>query len=60
MISSIVSKTLDLDAFIVSSGNGDRHKLIDGEQIEMDPTDPHKQVGAFMLRNQSKSNLASS
>ena len=50
MISSIVSKTLDSDTFIASYGDDDRYELIDGELIEIDPTGPHEQVGAFISR----------
>ncbi|NMG22448.1 Uma2 family endonuclease [Brasilonema bromeliae] len=43
-------KLLTVDEFITYYGDSDRHELIDGELIEMEPTGPHEQVSAFIGR----------
>ncbi len=44
------TKLLNVDQFITEYGDSDRHELIDGELIEMEPTGLHEQVGAFIGR----------
>ncbi|MBD2255871.1 Uma2 family endonuclease [Nostoc parmelioides] len=44
------SKLLAVDEFITQYGDSDRHELIDGELVEMEPTGPHEQVLAFVGR----------
>ncbi|MCF3644663.1 Uma2 family endonuclease [Planktothrix agardhii] len=44
------TKLLNVDQFITEYGDSDRHELIDGELIEMEPTGLHEQVGAFISR----------
>ncbi|BAT56935.1 hypothetical protein NOS3756_59470 (plasmid) [Nostoc sp. NIES-3756] len=44
------SKLLTVDEFITQYRDSDRHELIDGELVEMEPTGPHEQVSAFIGR----------
>ncbi|MEH2300903.1 MAG: hypothetical protein V7K88_18360 [Nostoc sp.] len=44
------SKVLTVDEFITHYDECDRYELIDGELIEMEPTEPHKQVSALIGR----------
>lgn len=44
------SKLLTVDEFITQYGDDYKYELIDGELIEMEPTGPHEQVGAFITR----------
>lgn len=44
------TKLLNVDQFVTEYGDSDRHELIDGELIEMEPTGLHEQVGAFIGR----------
>jgi len=41
---------LTFDNFVGLYGDNQRYELIDGELIEMEPTGPHEEVGAFVLR----------
>lgn len=41
---------ITVDEFIAQYGDDDRWELIDGELIDMEPTGPHEQVGAFIGR----------
>ena len=43
-------QVLNVDQFILFYGDSDRHELIDGELIKMEPTGPHEQVSAFIGR----------
>ncbi|MFN6518491.1 MAG: Uma2 family endonuclease [Nostoc sp. CreGUA01] len=43
-------KLLTVDEFITQYGDSNRHELIDGELIKMEPTGPHEQVSAFIGR----------
>ena len=43
-------KLLTFDDFIAWYGDNQRYELIDGELIEMEPTGPHEEVAAFVLR----------
>ncbi len=43
-------KLLAFDDFIALYGDNERYELIDGELIEMEPTGPHEEVAAFVLR----------
>ncbi|MBR8838532.1 MAG: Uma2 family endonuclease [Stigonema ocellatum SAG 48.90 = DSM 106950] len=43
-------KLLTFDDFIARYGDNERYELIDGELIEMEPTGPHEEVAAFVLR----------
>ncbi|MBN3888297.1 MAG: Uma2 family endonuclease [Nostoc sp. JL31] len=43
-------KILTVDEFISQYAECDRYELIDGELIEMEPTDPHEQVSALIGR----------
>jgi Uma2 family endonuclease len=43
-------KFLTFDDFVAWYGDNQRYELIDGELIEMEPTGPHEEVGAFVLR----------
>jgi Uma2 family endonuclease len=43
-------KLLTFDDFIASYGDNERYELIDGELIDMEPTGPHEEVAAFLLR----------
>lgn len=49
MISTTV-RSLDLESFVARYGDDYRYELIDGELIEMEPTGPHEEVVAFLLR----------
>lgn len=44
------SKLLTLDEFIAQYGDEAHLELIDGELIDMEPTGPHEEVAAFILR----------
>ncbi|HLP88719.1 MAG TPA: Uma2 family endonuclease [Nostocaceae cyanobacterium] len=44
------SKLLTVDEFITQYGDDYKYELIDGELIEIEPTGPHEQVGAFITR----------
>ena len=44
------AKLLTFNDFIARYGNNERYELIDGELIEMEPTGPHEEVAAFVLR----------
>jgi Uma2 family endonuclease len=46
----LLPKLLSLREFIDHYGDSDRHELIDGELIDMEPTGPHEQVAAFVGR----------
>ncbi|MBD2577902.1 Uma2 family endonuclease [Oscillatoria sp. FACHB-1406] len=48
MVTTVCS--LDLEAFFDRYGDDYRYELIDGELIEMEPTGPHEEVVAFLLR----------
>jgi len=41
---------LTFDDFITQYGDNERYELIDGELIEMEPTGPHEEIAAFILR----------
>jgi len=43
-------KLLTFDEFIARFGDNERYELIDGELIDMEPTGPHEEVAAFVLR----------
>jgi Uma2 family endonuclease len=43
-------KLLTFDDFIARYGDNEPYELIDGELIEMEPTGPHEEVVAFVLR----------
>jgi Uma2 family endonuclease len=43
-------KLLTFDEFIGRYGDNERYELIDGELIDMEPTEPHEEVAAFVLR----------
>lgn len=43
-------KSLVFEEFIASYGDSDRYELIDGELIDMEPTGPHEEVAAFLIR----------
>lgn len=45
-----ISKSLTLEQFIAEYGDNDRYELIDGELIDMEPSGPHEEVAAFLLR----------
>ncbi len=45
-----VSKLLTVEDFLAQYGDDDRYELIDGELIEMEPTGPHEEVAAFIVR----------
>lgn len=45
-----VAKLLTLDNFITQYGEDDRYELVDGELTDMEPTGPHEEVSAFVLR----------
>ncbi|RUS95888.1 hypothetical protein DSM106972_089010 [Dulcicalothrix desertica PCC 7102] len=45
-----VPKLLTFDNFIARYGDDERYELIDGELIDMEPTGPHEEVAAFLLR----------
>ena len=45
-----VPKLLTFDEFVACYGDNERYKLIDGELIDMEPTGPHEEVAAFVLR----------
>lgn len=46
----LVPNTLTVDEFITHYGDSDRYELIDGELIDVEPTEPHEQVSAFVGR----------
>lgn len=43
-------KLLTFDDFIARYGDNARYELIDGELIDVEPTGPHEEVAAFVLR----------
>ena len=43
-------KLLTFDDFIARYGDNERYELIDGELIDTEPTGPHEEVAAFVLR----------
>jgi Uma2 family endonuclease len=43
-------KLLTFDEFIARYGDNERYELIDGELIDMEPTGPHEEIAAFVLR----------
>ncbi|MDF5714727.1 MAG: Uma2 family endonuclease [Rhizonema sp. NSF051] len=43
-------KLLTFDDFIARYGDNERYELIDGELIDMEPTGPHEEVAAFVMR----------
>ncbi|MDF5721987.1 MAG: Uma2 family endonuclease [Rhizonema sp. PD37] len=43
-------KLLTFDDFIALYGDNERYELIDGELIDMEPTGPHEEVAAFVMR----------
>jgi len=43
-------KLLTFDEFVARYGDNERYELIDGELIDMEPTGPHEEVAAFVLR----------
>jgi Uma2 family endonuclease len=45
-----IPKLLTFDEFIARYGDDERYELIDGELIDMEPTGPHEEVAAFVLR----------
>jgi Uma2 family endonuclease len=45
-----VPKLLTFDEFVACYGDNERYELIDGELIDMEPTGPHEEVAAFVLR----------
>lgn len=45
-----VPKLLTFDDFIARYGDDERYELIDGELIDMEPTGPHEEVAAFIVR----------
>ena len=44
------SKLLSFDEFVAGYGDDARFELIDGELVDMEPTGPHEEVAAFILR----------
>lgn len=46
----ISSKLLTFDEFVAQYGDDARFELIDGELIDMEPTGPHEEVAALILR----------
>ncbi len=47
---SVTPNLLTAEEFIVRYGDDAHYELIDGELIEMNPTEPHEQVAAFIGR----------
>jgi Uma2 family endonuclease len=45
-----VPKLLTFDEFVACYGDNEHYELIDGELIDMEPTGPHEEVAAFVLR----------
>ncbi|MFB2974738.1 Uma2 family endonuclease [Microseira sp. BLCC-F43] len=45
-----IPKSLSFEEFIADYGDRDRYELIDGELIDMEPTGPHEEVAAFLIR----------
>jgi Uma2 family endonuclease len=45
-----VPKLLTFNDFIARYGDNERYELIDGELIDMEPTGPHEEVAAFLVR----------
>ncbi|KAF3885314.1 MULTISPECIES: Uma2 family endonuclease [Nostocales] len=45
-----VPKLLTFDDFMTKYGDNERYELIDGELLDMEPTGPHEEVAAFILR----------
>jgi Uma2 family endonuclease len=43
-------KLLTFDEFVARYGDNERYELIDRELIDMEPTGPHEEVAAFVLR----------
>ena len=43
-------KLLTFNEFIARYGDNERYELIDGELTDMEPTGPHEEVAAFVLR----------
>jgi Uma2 family endonuclease len=41
---------LTFDDFIAQYGDNEHYELIDGELMEMEPTGPHEEIAAFILR----------
>lgn len=44
------TQALSYEEFLALWGDDDRYELIDGEVIDLEPTGPHEQVSAFILR----------
>ncbi len=45
-----VPKLLTFNEFVACYGDNELYELIDGELIDMEPTGPHEEVAAFVLR----------
>ena len=43
-------KLITVNEFITQYGDSDRYELIDGELIEIEPTEPHEQVSSLIGR----------
>ena len=54
-----VPKLLTFDEFVACYGDNERYKLIDGELIDMEPSGPHEEVAAFVLRKAHTQKLIS-
>ncbi|NER96250.1 MAG: Uma2 family endonuclease, partial [Symploca sp. SIO1B1] len=50
MVLSAAKTFISPEEFITQYGDDQRYELIDGELIDMEPTGPHEQVGAFICR----------
>jgi Uma2 family endonuclease len=50
MQTAFPTQALSYEEFLAHWGNDDRYELIDGEVIDLEPTGPHEQVSAFILR----------
>ncbi|MEM9905092.1 MAG: Uma2 family endonuclease [Cyanobacteria bacterium P01_D01_bin.44] len=46
----VSSKLLSIDEFVARYGDDARYELVDGELIDMEPTGPHEEVAALLLR----------
>ncbi|MBF2064538.1 MAG: Uma2 family endonuclease [Calothrix sp. C42_A2020_038] len=49
-MTKVTPKLLKFDDFIARYGDDERYELIDGELIDMEPTGPHEEVAAFLMR----------
>ena len=49
-MTQIFIQPLTIDEFVAQYGDDEHYELIDGELVDMEPTGPHEQVSAFVLR----------